>query len=153
MHGNVWEWCWNDRGLKQAARGGGFRNDPSYCRSAYRSAYLPGSRNNSIGFRPVLAPISPSAVKPTDLSGRWIDLNGGSIEIEQTGTGLIAKGLDERVTKWWWTKGEGELAGRMIRMKHFQGDVLGDEQTVRVSQDSSRIHWANDTYWRRQQKE
>ncbi|MBQ9371187.1 MAG: SUMF1/EgtB/PvdO family nonheme iron enzyme [Thermoguttaceae bacterium] len=67
MHGNVLEWC-EDRygdypsgtvtdptgpqnGSDRVFRGGGWRNDARYCRSANRSGYLPVNRDNSLGFR------------------------------------------------------------------------------------------------------
>lgn len=74
MAGNVWEWCWdgwsesyyrsspvnNPRGpatgSDRAIRGGSWVNIAFYCRSADRYDYLPGSRNNNLGFRTVLTP-------------------------------------------------------------------------------------------------
>jgi len=70
MHGNVWEWCldhWHPdykgapsdgrawlSGDDQSARllrGGSWNNHPRYCRSAYRSRYLPATRSYILGFR------------------------------------------------------------------------------------------------------
>jgi formylglycine-generating enzyme required for sulfatase activity len=69
MHGNVWEWCldpWQGsyvgapadgsawmagRGASKLLRGGSWRYRPAYCRSAFRSFYLPVNRVNLIGFR------------------------------------------------------------------------------------------------------
>jgi formylglycine-generating enzyme required for sulfatase activity len=79
MHGNVWEWCqdwWSDNlpggiavdprgpdaGTYRVIRGGGWIGWEGYawgCRSAYRYIYYPGSRNDSVGFRVVLAPGQP----------------------------------------------------------------------------------------------
>jgi formylglycine-generating enzyme required for sulfatase activity len=54
MHGNVWEWCenWYDSEQKfRVVRGGSWRNDSRYCRSAGRFRYEPGLRNSSFGCR------------------------------------------------------------------------------------------------------
>ena len=77
MHGNVEEWCqdWYDydyytesptsdptgpsSGSCRVYRGGGWRNDAQYCRSARRSGVTPDSRYDGLGFRPVLASPAP----------------------------------------------------------------------------------------------
>jgi hypothetical protein len=70
MHGNVWEWVeddWHDnykgapnngsawvdkpRGSYRVIRGGGWRHDAQYCRSATRYDAWPGLRHNYAGFR------------------------------------------------------------------------------------------------------
>ena len=69
MYGNVWEWCldpWHDsyRGAPadgsawtaggetaRLLRGGSWDVIPGNCRSASRNAFLPGFRNNRLGFR------------------------------------------------------------------------------------------------------
>jgi formylglycine-generating enzyme required for sulfatase activity len=75
MHGNVWEWvrdCWQPRHVKlpgipkrgadlaprlqrecgrRAMRGGGWRFEPGYARSAARVWSKPATRNRDIGFR------------------------------------------------------------------------------------------------------
>lgn len=55
MHGNVWEWCDDDGGGPKALRGGSWRDDGNYCRSAYSDRYGPRGRGIDIGFRVVIS--------------------------------------------------------------------------------------------------
>lgn len=71
MHGNVWEWCsdWYGKyatgaatdpvgpaeGSLRVCRGGSWRDEAVFCRSAYRLGYAPSGRENeNAGFRVVL---------------------------------------------------------------------------------------------------
>ena len=67
VHGNVCEWCWDwsgsypagsatdyrgaGTGSQRVNRGGGWRSDASFCRSAVRFFSTPGYRDNDLGFR------------------------------------------------------------------------------------------------------
>ena len=71
MSGNVWEWCWDryaeypsketkdyqgpEIGTYRVYRGGGWRNLAWYCRSTNRDRNYLDDKNNSLGFRVVLA--------------------------------------------------------------------------------------------------
>jgi formylglycine-generating enzyme required for sulfatase activity/predicted MPP superfamily phosphohydrolase len=60
MAGNVWEWTdswWEEKKLSlRVLRGGCWRYDAEYCRSAYRGSCAPGYRGSYVGFRPVFVP-------------------------------------------------------------------------------------------------
>jgi formylglycine-generating enzyme required for sulfatase activity len=67
MHGNVWEWCWDwfgdygsgaqsdpsgaVSGSNRVLRGGGWRSDARYLRSAFRDSNTPEIRYYNYGFR------------------------------------------------------------------------------------------------------
>lgn len=54
MSGNVWEWCsdyYNGDSSFRVDRGGGWHNDASYCRVAYRGYITPGDRHYGLGLR------------------------------------------------------------------------------------------------------
>ena len=69
IHGNVWEWCldawhltyqgaptdgsaWMTGGEgRRLLRGGSWGSHPVFCRSAFRSRYLPDYRDRNVGFR------------------------------------------------------------------------------------------------------
>ncbi|MCB1914700.1 MAG: formylglycine-generating enzyme family protein [Rhodocyclaceae bacterium] len=78
MHGNVWEWCADDRreyrdeactdprgpeggGAERAVRGGGWLSGPGGLRSAYRSRGHRGGRYVPLGFRFALRSTGPAA--------------------------------------------------------------------------------------------
>jgi len=86
---------------------------------------------------------------PADVVGTWVDVNGGSIKIEQDGVKVLAVGQNEKVTKYW-TKGVGELKGRALTMTHYLGEKRTDVQRGIVSEDGSRIDWANGSHWKRE---
>lgn len=61
MHANVWEWCDDaqktaDGVLLRVIRGGGWNTDSGDCRAAFRHAYPPSLRFNSIGLRVARVP-------------------------------------------------------------------------------------------------
>ena len=73
MHGNVWEWCLDfygdypassmtdpmgpSTGSDRVVRGGGWDQNASCCRSAYRNSFNPDAYWHYFGFRVVLAPV------------------------------------------------------------------------------------------------
>jgi formylglycine-generating enzyme required for sulfatase activity len=70
MHGNVWEWCQDwygpypseemnapqgvQRGDARVLRGGSWKNDPLWCRSAARNRRAAANRDSCVGCRLVL---------------------------------------------------------------------------------------------------
>ena len=101
---------------------------------------------------PVPADIPDSVTGPVDgdidLNGRWVDMNGGEIEIKHGGEKVIATGLTEKVTRHW-TKGVGKLRGTSITMTHYQGERENARKLGRVAKDGSRIHWGRTNHWKR----
>ena len=75
VHGNVSEWCWDwigyapaqpvtdfsgpTDGSYHAIRGGAWSSSWVNCRSSWRLGYSATSRTSDVGFRIVLAPVSP----------------------------------------------------------------------------------------------
>ena len=73
MHGNVWEWCLDfygdypaspvtdptgpSTGSDRVVRGGGWDQNASCCRSAYRNSFNPDAYWHYFGFRVALAPV------------------------------------------------------------------------------------------------
>jgi formylglycine-generating enzyme required for sulfatase activity len=51
MHGNVWEWCMDQKDAQRLLRGGSWNLNPVNCRSASRFRYDAAFHNNNIGFR------------------------------------------------------------------------------------------------------
>lgn len=82
MHGNVWEWCLDDRedefyataperdpvnladSSYRAIRGGGWLTDAEYCRSANRGRVLITSADSNLGFRICLTRTANAEVRP-----------------------------------------------------------------------------------------
>ena len=89
----------------------------------------------------------PDGAMP-QLAGRWVDSNGGLIEIVQDGVEVVATGQNEKVTKYW-SRGVATLSGRSLTMTHYLGEQRTDTQHGRASEDGTRINWANGSHWER----
>ena len=65
LGGNVWEYCedWSsDERKERVMRGGSwFNHERGYLLSSYRGRFTPESRNNRIGFRPVVVVVPSSS--------------------------------------------------------------------------------------------
>jgi formylglycine-generating enzyme required for sulfatase activity len=73
MHGNVWEWCYDNysdyrpetqvnpvvgnKGVPRIARGGSWFSNAKTCRASFRRGFGPDCINETMGFRVVLAPM------------------------------------------------------------------------------------------------
>ena len=53
MHGNVWEWCWDESGGYRAYCGGSWLSSATYCRSANRTSFDASYSFGFLGFRVV----------------------------------------------------------------------------------------------------
>jgi formylglycine-generating enzyme required for sulfatase activity len=133
MHGNVWERCWDlygdypteamtdpigpKIGFDYVARGGGWQNDATACRSAIRSRSSPSNRTSLTGFRVALdsfgismndAPGQSSVASPTNgspepepartkpmLENQFTNSIGMSFQLIQPGTFLMGSPVSE----------------------------------------------------------
>jgi len=102
MHGNVWEWCGDwladytaepqhdpvgpDSGQNRVLRGGSWRFEGRYCRSAFRDGLTPDSRSDGSGFRLARGQKGPEARKqqapgPTAPGDRVLSDQGGERQL------------------------------------------------------------------------
>ena len=59
VHGNVWEWTWDQSGGSRVILGGAFNSAADYARFGARSSSAPGYRDGSFGFRPSRSALDP----------------------------------------------------------------------------------------------
>ncbi len=104
MHGNVWEWVsdWKANypggdqtnpegpasGSNRVHRGGSWSNDGTNLRSAKRSNFPPGYRNNNIGFRVGFQAVQPDTANPE------LELFGGAAITREAGQAWAEPGVE-----------------------------------------------------------
>ncbi len=119
---------------------------------AERLKLIVGGRFGEKG-TPFPAPPAPGEKYPGfDLSGRWMDMNGGEITIRHQGHKVEADGLNELVKRHW-TRAEGRLRGRVINIEHFKDGRRNALKSGEVSGDANRINWDQNNYWKRLEAE
>ena len=137
MSGNVYEWCqdWHDlyssssqtdptgpsSGSYRVNRGGGWFNDASRCRSAYRDYGTPGSTNSFLGLRLVLLDLQTGATVTIQSDKAVLNVNGIVANLVKVDGGTFQMGSES-----------GESNEKPVHSVTLSGYYIGETEVTQA---------------------